>query len=122
MSPDRHLRAFRATDAFAIEAYRLATGLKKDAHAGLAGELRRAAVRSGGAVVAASAGPPGGKTERRLLERARAELLEGRYYLMVARRLGLVDPKAYRGLTARQDAALRELELLLQPAAAKARS
>ena len=66
-------------------------------------------------MVAASANPAGGPDERRLLERARSELTEGRYYLYLARRLGLLDVKRYRGLTARQDAALREIDRLLQP-------
>jgi four helix bundle protein len=114
VSRDRRLRVFRATDAFALEAYRLSTTLNATAHPGLVGELRRTAVRSGGAVVAASASEPGGEGERQMLERARQDLIENRYYLYLARRIGLVEVKAYRGLTARQDAALRELEALLQ--------
>ena len=92
----------------------MSTTLNAAAHPSLVSELRRTAVRSGGAVVAASASEPGGPGEREMLERARQDLIENRYYLYLARRMGLVDVKAYRGLTARQDAALRELEALLQ--------
>lgn len=112
---DRRLRAFRATDAFAVEAYRISSALSSSAHGGLAGEIRRTAVSSGGAVVAASASEPGGPAERTLLRRARSDLMEGRYYLYLARRLGLLELKLYRGLTARQDAAIKELDALLGP-------
>jgi hypothetical protein len=65
-------------------------------------------------VVAASASAPGGEQEQEHLERARVALVEGRYYLYLARRFGLLDPKRYRALTSRQDAALRELQALLK--------
>jgi four helix bundle protein len=122
VSGDRHVRAFKAADAFAVEAYRASAGLHSSAPVGLIEAIRRVAMRSGGALVEASANPPGGADERRLLERARAALIEGRYYLYLARRLGMLDVKRYRGLTARQEAALRELDALLHretPAAAR---
>lgn len=109
------MRAFKAADAFAVEAYRASAALPPSGPVGLVEAIRRIALRSGGAVVAASANPPGGPDERRLLERARSALIEGRYYLYLARRLGLFDVKRYRGLTVRQDAALREIDRLLQP-------
>jgi len=105
------MSVFKATDAFTVEAYRVAGRVKND---GLAGEIRRTVIRSGGALVAASASAPGGSLEREHLERACASLAEGRYYLYLARRFGVLDPKRYRALTLRQDAALRELQLLLQ--------
>jgi len=104
------MRVFRATDAFTVEAYRIAGLLR---HPGLAAEIRRAVVRSGGALVAASASEPGSSLEREHLERARTSLAEGRYYLYLARRFGVLDLKRYRSLTVRQDAALRELQDLL---------
>ena len=104
------MSAFRATDAFTVEAYRIAGMLK---HSDLAAEIRRTVVRSGGSLVAASASEPGGELEREHLERARSSLAEGRYYLYLARRFGILDPKRYRSLTVRQDAALRELQELL---------
>lgn len=110
---DRRLTAFRATDAFAVEAYRTASRLS-GAHE-LTGEIRRAALRAGGAVVAASAVEPGGEPERRRLETARDALSEGRYFLYLARRFGLLDQAGYRALTVRHDAALREIEALLAP-------
>jgi hypothetical protein len=111
---DRRLRAFRATDAFAVEAYRVTRTLGPLAGDGLAGEIRRTAMRCGGAIVAATANEPGSTEERRQLDLARAIMTEGRYYLYLARRLGLLDLKVYRGLTLRQDAALRELDVLLR--------
>jgi four helix bundle protein len=110
---ERRLRAFRAADAFTLEAVRLARQLGRRNGDGLADEIRRTAVLSGGAVVAASASRAGGPVERRCLETARVGLLEGRYYLYLARRLGLVDLRRYRQLASSQDAVLREVEALL---------
>ncbi len=114
VGPDRRMTAFKATDAFAVDAYGVARWLKGGRENGLAAEIRRTAVISGGAVVAASGSAPGGPQERGHLERARSALIEGRYYLYLARRFGLLDLKRYRALTLRQDAALRELETLLR--------
>jgi four helix bundle protein len=111
---DRRVRAFKAADAFAVEAYRVSAALPAAAPSGLIEAIRRVALRSGGALVAASTNPAGGPGEQRLLERARAELIEGRYYLDLARRLGLLDVRRYRGLTARHEAALQELGALLE--------
>ena len=113
---ERRLRTFRAADAFTLEAFRAARQLRSQDGENLAREIRRTAARSGGAVVAASASRPGGEAERRCLESARAGLLEGRYYLYLARRLGLLDLRRYRGLAAAQDSALREVEAMLAPA------
>jgi len=114
---DRRLRAFRATDAFALEAFQAVRVLGKSEGEMLAREIRRVAARSGGSLVAASAAAPGGDAERRGLEVARSGLLEVRYYLYLARRLGFLDIKRYRSLVTQQDAALREVESLLSPAA-----
>ena len=111
---------FKATDAFAVEAYRVSRLLSGPESGGLAQEIRRTALCAGGAVVATSASEPGGVEERRQLERARSALIEGRYYLYLARRFGLLDRRRYHALTVRQDAALRELEQLLAPGAASA--
>lgn len=112
---ERHVRAFRATDAFAIEAFQAARAMGREDGDGLAREIRRTAARSGGALVAASAGADGRPHDRRALEAARAGLLELRYYLYLARRLGALELKRYRQLAARQDAALREIDGLLGP-------
>jgi four helix bundle protein len=114
MIHDRRMHAFKATDAFAVDAYSAARRLKSEKGVGLAEEIRRTAVASGGAVVAAAASDPGGESERLHLHRARSALIEGRYYLYLARRFGLLDLRRYRTLTARQDAALRELDALLR--------
>ncbi len=115
LSGDRRVRAFKAADAFAVEAYRLSIRLPGEEKHDVIEAIRRVALRSGGALVAASGSTSGGVGEREHLERARSELIEGRYYLYLARRLGLLDVKRYRGLSTRQDAALRELDALLQP-------
>jgi len=112
---EKRLRAFRATDTFAIEAYQVVRRLGQTDGAGLAREIRRVVARSGGALVAASAATPGADAERRELELARSGLLEVRYYLYLARRLGFLDLKRYRSLALQQDAALREVEALLPP-------
>ncbi len=102
--PDRGLEAFRATDAFAVEAYRVAGSLRDLA---LGEAIRRTAIVAGAAVVSASAGVGAAAPQ---LERAREALLEGRYFLYLARRFGLLDVRQYRALALRQDAALREIE------------
>ncbi len=104
---DRGLGAFRATDGFAVEAYRAAAALRGDA---LAGEIRRTAIAAGAAVVAASAAAPGSGAAAEHLDRAREALIEGRYFLYLARRFGLLDARQYRSLSLRQDSALREIE------------
>jgi four helix bundle protein len=112
---DRRIEIFKATDAFAIDAYSASRRLKGGKDERLAAEIRRSAVQSGGAVVAASASDPGGEQERKHLQRARSALIESRYYLYLARRFGLLDSRRYRALALRQDAALRELDNLLRP-------
>ena len=107
------MHLFRATDAFAVEAYRIAGSMSGREQVVLAAEIRRTALRSGGAIVAASASPPDSAQERAELEKARASLTEGRYYLYLARRFGMLDRRRYRTLTSRQDAALREVGQLL---------
>ena len=104
---DPRVRAFRATDAFAVEAYRAAAAMRPG---GLADEIRRTAIAAGGALVAAAATDCGGDDEKRQVDRARTALTEARYYLYLARRFGLLDARSYRALTLRQDAALRELD------------
>ena len=115
LTVDRRLAAFRAADAFTIEIYRAAGSLRRsEATQDLTGELRRNAVRSGAALVAASASRQGGETERGHLLAARVALIESRYYLYLARRFGVLDARRYRGLTLRLDAALRELDAILE--------
>jgi four helix bundle protein len=108
--------AFRATDAFVVDAYGISRWFKGNSDRGLAGEIRRVALASGGSLVAASGSEPGGEDERRHLLRARSALIEGRYYLYLARRFGLLDLRRYRALAQRQDAAVREIDAVLNPA------
>ena len=110
---DRRVSAFKRTDAYAVEAYRVASALPSSAGSGLAEEIRRTAVAAGSAVVAASAYSDGGVEERALLRRARSALFESRYYLHLARRFGWLDARRYRALPLRQDAAVRGLDTVL---------
>jgi hypothetical protein len=107
------VRAFRAADALAVETYRVLAAASGSASGSLVAAIRRTALRSGGALVAAAASN-GGPGAQRHLERAWEQLAEGRYYLYLARRLGLLDAKGYRGLTTRHEAATREIEALLR--------
>ena len=106
----RRVRAFKATDAFVIEAYRITAALEGPSGRDLAREIRRIVTRCGGALVAASAPGSGANGDLRGLEAAGRSLAEGRYYLYLARRLGLIDLSRYRALMSRHDAAARELE------------
>jgi four helix bundle protein len=109
----RRVRAFRATDHFALAAYQTARTFARPEGDELAREIRRAVARSGGALVAAASAVGDDPGARRSLETAHRGLLEIRYFLYLARRLGLVDLKRYRQVTTLQDAALRELASLL---------
>jgi four helix bundle protein len=81
--------------------------------ASLAEEIRRTLARSGGSLVAAASAREEDDDARRALSRAHRGLLEVRYFLYLARRLGCLDLKRYKELSALQDAALRELASLL---------
>jgi four helix bundle protein len=109
----RRVRAFRATDHFALAAYQVARTFARPEGDELAREIRRAVARSGGALVAAASAVDEDASTRRSLETAHRGLLEIRYFLYLARRLGCLDLKRYRQLTTLQDAALRELASLL---------
>lgn len=111
----QRLRAFRAMDAFAVEAMEAARLVAKHDADGLAVEIRRAVVYAGSALFAACASAPGSEGEREGMKRARARLLEGRYHLYLARRLGLFDVRRYRAVSFRHEAALREVEAALEP-------
>lgn len=113
LKTDRRVSAFKTTDAYAVEAYRVASAFPPTAGTGLAEEIRRSAIAAGGAVVAASAYRDGCAEERAFLRRARRALFESRYYLHLARRFGWLDARRYRGLTLRQDAAVRELDAVI---------
>jgi four helix bundle protein len=113
LKSDRRVSAFKTTDAYAVEAYRVVSAFPSRAGTGLAEEIRRTAIAAGGAVVAASAYSDGGAEERAFLRRARRALFESRYYLHLARRFGWLDARRYRALTLRQDAAVRELDAVI---------
>lgn len=107
---ERRLRAFKATDAFVVEAFRLTAAFEGPAGRDLGREIRETGARCGGALVAASVSSVGEPSERRWLAIAHERLAEGRYYLYLARRLGLIDIARYRTLMTRHDAATRELD------------
>jgi len=110
---ERRVRAFRATDQFALAAWQAVRAFNRPEGVTLAEEIRRAVARSGGALVAAASAPEGDEDARRALERAHQGLLEIRYFLYLARRLGCLDLKKYKELASLQESALRELASLL---------
>jgi four helix bundle protein len=109
----RRIRAFRATDHFALAAYQAVRGFSRPEGDELGREIRRSVARSGGALVSAASAREEDDAARRALETAHRSLLEIRYFLYLARRLGCIDLKRYRQLSTLQDAALRELAALL---------
>jgi four helix bundle protein len=109
----RRVRAFRATDHFALAAFQAVKSFSRPEGDDLAREIRRSVARSGGALVAAASAPEDDAGSRGALAAAHQGMLEIRYFLYLARRLGCIDLKRYRQLTTLQDAALRELAALL---------
>ena len=112
-SGERRVRAFRAADQFALAAWQAVRAFAKSEGESLAREVRRSVARSGGSLVAAASAPPGDEGGRRALETAHQSLLEIRYFLYLARRLGCLDLKKYKELAALQETALREVASLL---------
>jgi four helix bundle protein len=110
---ERRVRAFRATDQFAVAAWQAVRAFNRAEGETLAAEIRRAIARSGGSLVAAASAREGDDAARRALERAHQGLLEIRYFLYLARRLGCLDLKKYKELASLQEVALRELASLL---------
>lgn len=110
---ERRVRAFRATDHFALGVWQAVRTFGKPEGESLAREIRRSVARSGGALVAAASAPEGDEEAHRALATAHSGLLEIRYFLYLARRLGCLELKKYRELSALQEAALREVKALL---------
>jgi hypothetical protein len=102
-------RAFRTADGFAVEAWKATRRLSGVDGGSLADEIRRRVGRSGAALLAASASEPGSDHEAERLRAARDGLLQARYLLYLARRLGALDVAAYRRLTTVHDGAERDL-------------
>ncbi len=109
----RRVRAFRATDHFALAVWQAVRAFARSEGESLAREIRKSIARSGGALVAAASVPVGDDSARPSLQSAHQGLLEIRYFLYLARRLGCLDLKKYKELAALQEAALRELAALL---------
>jgi hypothetical protein len=108
------VRAFRATDAFVLEAFRATFSLKGEHTREVAREIRSSVVRCGCGLVAASETPRRSSAELRCLQGAKNTLTEARYALYLARRFGFLDMKTYRALTARHEAASREIDSALE--------
>ena len=113
LSAERRVRAFRTTDQFALAVWQAVRTFNRPETETLAQEIRRAVARSGGALVAAASAREANEAARRALEGAHQGLLEIRYFLYLARRLGCLDLKRYKELAVLQEAALRELASLL---------
>ena len=114
MKEEAHVTMFRAADAYAVEVVRAAQRIGEGRDASLLKELRRSALRCGGALVAASVARPRSASAQSALESAQSSLAEGRYFLYLARRFGVLDARGYRSLKLRQEAAFRELGGLLE--------
>ena len=112
-SGERRVRAFRAADQFALAAWQAVRAFAKTEGESLAREIRRSIARSGGSLVAAASAHEGDEGGRRALESAHQSLLEIRYFLYLARRVGCLDLKKYKELAALQESALREVASLL---------
>ena len=112
-SGERRVRAFRAADQFTLAAWQAVRAFTRAEGQSLAEEIRRTLARSGGSLVAAASAEEGDEDARRGLLRAHQGLLEVRYFLYLARRVGCLDLKRYKELSTLQDAALRELASLL---------
>ena len=112
-SSERRVRAFRATDHFALAVWQAVRAFNRPEGESLAREIRRAVARSGGSLVAAASAHEAGEDARRALANAHQGLLEIRYFLYLSRRLGCLDLKKYKELSALQDSALREVASLL---------
>jgi four helix bundle protein len=110
---ERRVRAFRATDHFALGVWQAVRTFGKAEGESLAGEIRKSIARSGGALVAAASAQEGDEAAQRALAQAHQGLLEIRYFLYLARRLGCLELKKYRELSVLQEAALREVGSLL---------
>ena len=89
--------AFRAVDAFAVDAWKVARQMARGDGDALSAELRAQVARCGGALLASQ------------IDEARDALARCRFALYLARRLGLLDLRAYRALSTRGEAAAREL-------------
>jgi len=114
--PAARTGAFRAADQYALEVWQVARSFpRSDEGERLGRELRRTASRAAGALVGSAATSPSDVRGRIAIEGAREALLESRYYLYLARRLGVLDLKKYRHLAARHDSALRSVDAILPP-------
>jgi hypothetical protein len=115
---ERRLAAFRAADAFATAAAKTARGLDPAAGGALAAEILSRVLQCGAALLRASEASRGSDGELDALVTAERGLVEARYALYLARRVGVLDLRRYRGLSAQHDAAAREIHVLRDRAVA----
>ena len=115
--PDRAVRAFRAVDEYVLDAFRVTRSFGGGEGEWLAERIRRTVARAGGHLVAGTAGGAGPRAAL-AIDEARAALAESRFYLYLARRLGVLELRQYRALALRHDSALAETQRLAPPAPA----
>ena len=101
------LSTFRAGDAWVVAVWEASSALAPGTGE-LARQMRRGALRCGCALVAAAQCGPG-EHRRAYVERAHGSLMEARYLLYLAKRLGSLDSRRYKSLTTRLDRAVREI-------------
>lgn len=111
---DPSSRTFRAADDFAVEVFRACRDLRRRGGTELAVEMRRSATQCAAAVVRASAARGNGEERRIPLLDARDRLLDARYHLHLARRLGLIEILSYRRVAGSHESALRAVEAWLR--------
>jgi hypothetical protein len=111
---DPSSRTFRAADDFAVAIFHVCKDLRRSGGAELAAEMRRAAARCGAAVVRACAVRGGDGELDAPLQEARDRLLDARYHLHLARRLGLIEAVPYRRAAGSHESALRAVESWLR--------
>lgn len=116
------IRAFRASDAFALEVAKATESWGGGRAAHLGRWLGRLTARGAGAVLAATSAPAGDSLPPSLLERARERMHEAGYLLFLARRLGFLDARRYRSLRILQEAAVREIDALHPTPSPRSRS
>ena len=112
------LRAFRSIDHFVMESLKDTAGFEGSLAVALAVEFRKTLVRSGAALIAASAARTADETTAALAD-VRERLAEASYHLNLARRFGWVSLKRYRVLISRQQGAVREVEGLIAAGAGR---
>lgn len=111
MEASQQTRAWTLTDELVLEIYTMTHRHASTAPNDLVGSLRGSAVRAAMNIIQ---GAQGRKEDLApCLQAALGSLAETRYYIYLARRLGVIDVRRYRSACARHDRAVRCVRDLL---------